>query len=98
MGGDPMKSIDPADNELTSTLTREAERFSATHPAGLSMETVMERAGEIRRGRRMRATMVMAAVVLAIAVPVGATVLNNGSNRETPPGPAQEPDHGVIRL
>lgn len=76
------------DNELTSALAREADRFSAGHGADLSMDRVMARAGEIRRGRRMRASMVMAAVVLAIAVPVGITVISDdgpGSTKEPSP-------------
>lgn len=79
-----MNSMHQGDNELTSTLAREAERFHATHHGDVSMERVLARAGEIRRGRRMRATMVMAAVVLAVAVPVGITALDQDPTAKKP--------------
>lgn len=75
-------------DKITRTLTDQAERFSQQHHSDLSLDGVLARAGEIRRGRRMRATMAMAAVVLAVAVPVGVTVLGDdapGGGRDVPP-------------
>lgn len=72
-------------DQITRTLAEKAERFNREHHSDLSVEGVLARAGEIRRGRRMRATMAMAAVVLAIAVPVGVTVLGDDT-----PGPGHE--------
>lgn len=63
------------EQDLTNTLARQAERL-AQHGSPLELDQVISRAGEIRRGRRMRASMVMAAVVLAVAVPVGITTLS----------------------
>lgn len=77
----------PHDHErdLARTLARQADRL-AEHGSPLQLDQVLSRAGEIRRGRRMRASMVMAAVVLAVAVPVGITTLtsNDPSRKETP--------------
>ena len=92
-----MNVTNMGDNELTSTLAREAERFTTRHGGDVSIEQVMARAGEIRRGRRMRATMVMAAVVLAAAVPVGITVLNPGSDSNKPT-PAAAPNTDALGL
>ncbi|MCX6398012.1 MAG: hypothetical protein NTV23_16105 [Propionibacteriales bacterium] len=63
------------EKDLEQTLARHAERL-AHQGSPLELDQVLGRAGEIRRGRRMRATMAMAAVVLAVAVPVGITTLN----------------------
>jgi hypothetical protein len=92
-----MNATNMGDNELTSTLARQAERFTATHGGDLSMDQVMARAGEIRRGRRMRASMVMAAVFLAAAVPVGITVLNPDSDSNKP-SPAAPPNTDALGL
>lgn len=81
---------DKLEHELSRALGDQADRFSHGHSSDVSMETVMQRAGEIRRGRRMRATLVMAAVVLAVAVPVGVTVLgddNPAARRDQPAAP-----------
>lgn len=56
-------------SELNDRLTREADQFFTRGGAALDVAQVLDRAGEIRRGRRMRASMLMAACVLAIAVP-----------------------------
>lgn len=75
-----------AENDLSTTLKRQADEFARRGGHDLELAQVVSRAGEIRRGRRMRASMVMAAVVVAIAVPVGITVI--GDNPNTPkPGP-----------
>lgn len=84
-------------DQLTRTLTEKAERFAQQHSTDLSVDSVLARAGEIRRGRRMRATMAMAAVVLAVAVPVGITVANQG-NEGKEPVPSPPGDHSEIRL
>lgn len=77
------------ENELSSTLQRQAEQFARRGGTDLDLAQVVSRAGEIRRGRRMRATMVMAAVVLAIAVPVGVTVLDSNPTRPREIAPAE---------
>jgi hypothetical protein len=62
-------------NDLTQALARQAERFAERGGTDIEMVQVLARAGEIRRGRRMRASMVMAAVAIAVAVPIGITTL-----------------------
>ncbi|MBO9523017.1 MAG: hypothetical protein J7518_15905 [Nocardioidaceae bacterium] len=84
-------------DQITRTLAEKAERFSQQHHSDLSVEGVLARAGEIRRGRRMRATMAMAAVVLAVAVPVGITVMNQDPEAKGPV-PAPPVDHRTIGL
>lgn len=64
------------DRDLGRSLARQADRLAA-HGSPLELDQVLNRAGEIRRGRRMRASMVMAAVVLAVAVPVGISALDD---------------------
>ena len=78
------------ERDLTTRLTREADQFFTQGGAPLEIGQVLDRAGEIRRGRRMRATMLMAACVLAIAVP---TVLVATRGHETPVQPAH---HGKV--
>ncbi len=85
------------ENELNSTLSRKAEQFARRGGTDLDLAQVVSRAGEIRRGRRMRATMAMAAVVLAVAVPVGVTVLNDPTKPATIQ-PAAPPDAGPITI
>lgn len=77
------------EDDLERTLARQADRF-AQRGSTLQLDQVLDRAGEIRRGRRMRATMAMAAVVLAVAVPVGITTLNE--NNPTAPNKPQVAD------
>jgi hypothetical protein len=86
MGGIPMNGTPDHDRELTTTLQREADRFTAGHPTGLALDGVLARAGEIRRGRRMRASVVMAAVVAAaVTIPVGLWTSGTGTpDRPTP--------------
>jgi hypothetical protein len=81
---DPMKSSEP---NLTGLLSLEAERFDRLGGSGLEIGQVLDRAGEIRRGRRMRASMLMAACVLAIAVPT-VLVATRSSDGHHPVGPA----------
>jgi hypothetical protein len=75
-----------AENDLSRTLETQAEQFARRGGHPLEIENVLARAGEIRRGRRMRATIVMAAAVLAIAVPVG--ILTTGKDHGSLPTPA----------
>lgn len=72
------------EKHLTDALNAQAEHFSRTTPSGVSVDGVLNRAGEIRRGRRMRASMAMAAVVLAIAVPVGIKVVDSDPRAQEP--------------
>lgn len=89
------------DHDLTDTLHRRADDFARLGGHDLDLAQVVSRAGEIQRGRRMRASMVMAAVLVAGAVPVGITVLgqNDPAHKPTPP-PATQPaaDHSPIVL
>jgi hypothetical protein len=78
--------------ELTSTLNKRADDFARLGGHDLDLAQVVSRAGEIRRGRRMRASMAMAAVAIAVAVPVGVTVLGNDPTRVDPtPAPTSTP-------
>lgn len=75
--------------DLSRSLARHADQFARRGGSELEIDQVLARAGEIRRGRRMRATIVMAAVVAAIVVPVGiVSVGNGGTNGTEQPGPA----------
>lgn len=76
------------EDRLSQTLARQADGYVGT---GLELDRVLHRAGEIRRGRRMRASMVMAAVVLAVAVPVGISALGNDPTAVRPPTPVGTP-------
>lgn len=58
-----------SNHDLNDRLAHEADQFYARGGADLDLSQVLARAGEIKRGRRMRATILMAACVLAIAVP-----------------------------
>ncbi len=96
----PAQNSAPNDpqNDLAATLQRQADRFAARGGAGLDFEQVVSRAGEIRRGRRMRATMAMAAVVVAVAVPVGITVVGNDPVVKDKTQVAAKPDPSAIGL
>lgn len=78
--------------DLSRSLARHADQFARRGGSELEIDQVLARAGEIRRGRRMRATLVMAAVVAAIVVPVGIVSVGtngtNGTNGDEQPGPA----------
>lgn len=76
------------ERDLSQTLARQAERFAEAGGSPLELDQILSRAGEIRRGRRMRASMVMAAVVLAVAVPVGITTLSENDPTRPPVQPA----------
>ncbi|MGO4256067.1 hypothetical protein [Marmoricola sp. RAF53] len=86
------------EHDLTEALSHEAERFTRKEAAAVSLDGVLARAGEIRRGRRLRATLAMAAVVLAVAVPVGIKVLDDPAAPPRPPVPAVTPDPSPLSL
>jgi hypothetical protein len=71
-------------DSLSRSLDHEADQFSARGGSELDLAQVLDRAGEIRRGRRMRATMLMAACVLAIVAPVGIVALDHDKTRHEP--------------
>jgi hypothetical protein len=75
-------------NDLTERLAREADEFERRGGGALHLDQVLDRAGEIRRARRLRATLVMAACVLAIAVPTVLVASDQGSSG--PPTPARQ--------
>jgi hypothetical protein len=85
------------DSELNDRLAREADQFFTRGGAPLDIVQVLDRAGEIRRGRRMRATMLMAACVLAIAVPTG-LVATRGHDRPITPAPPTTIDTAPLSL
>jgi hypothetical protein len=75
------------ERDLSTRLAHEADQFFTKGGAPLEIGQVLDRAGEIRRGRRMRATMLMAACLLAVAVP---TALLATRSHETPVQPAHQ--------
>lgn len=88
----------PQHDPLTHALTREAEQFARRGGAELDLAQVLDRAGEIRRGRRMRATMLMAACVLAIVAPVGIVALDHDKARREPTPARRVQDHSPLTL
>ena len=72
-------------HDLTTRLSHEAERFDRLGGSPLDLSQVLDRAGEIKRGRRMRATMMMAAVVLAVAVPTALIETKGHSDKPVTP-------------
>jgi hypothetical protein len=87
------------DNDLTRTLRARADDV-ARHGNVLDLEQVVSRAGAIRRARRVRTSMAMAAVVLAVAVPVGISALgdHDPTRKGGTPTVAAKPDHSPISL
>jgi hypothetical protein len=75
-------------DNLTHQLAERAEEFNRRGGTELEISQVLARAGEIRRGRRMRATMLMAACVLAIAVPTILVAADRDTGSQ--PTPARE--------
>jgi WD40 repeat protein len=86
------------DDDLTRSLEQEAAQFARRGGTALDISQVLDRAGEIRRGRRMRATMVMAACVLAIAVPTVLVAANRDTTHEPTPAPAPRVDTSPLTL
>jgi hypothetical protein len=91
-------SHNPTEHDLNLRLDREAERFFDRGGAALELGQVLDRAGEIRRGRRMRATMLMAACVLAIAVPTALVATRGHEDRITPAKPPAKVDTSPLTL
>jgi hypothetical protein len=85
-------------DDLTRSLEREADQFARRGGTTLEIGQVLDRAGEIRRGRRMRATMVMAACVLAIAVPTVLVAVNRDTTHEPTPAPPTKVDTSPLTL
>lgn len=81
------------ERDLTTRLNHEADQFFAKGGAPLEIGQVLDRAGEIRRGRRMRATMLMAACLVAVAVP---TAMLATRGHDTPVQPAHRGNHGKV--
>ena len=95
--------MNPIDHQqLSHTLRREAERFAERGGAALELGDVVDRAAEIRRGRRLRATVVMTALVLAIAVPSAIVASGHGARDSAPqptrPAPAEHRPLGLDGL
>lgn len=89
------------DQNLTRTLSQRADDFARLGGHDLDLAQVVSRAGEIQRGRRMRASIVMAAVLVAIAVPVGITALSTDNPGKPAPPPlaaTPTPDTSPIRI
>ena len=82
-----MNTLNGPDNDLTRHLARKADQFARHGGSELEIGQVLTRAGEIRRGRRMRATMVMAACLLAIAVPTALVAIDNDPAKDIQPAP-----------
>jgi len=76
-------------NDLSERLAHQAEGFDRRGGTPLHLDQVLERAGEIKRGRRLRATLVMAAAVLAIAVPAALVAGRSDERPVTPAGHAK---------
>ena len=87
----------PAEHDLNTRLAHRADEFVRRGGTELDISQVLGRAGEIRRGRRMRATMVMAACVLAIAVPT-VLVATRGGEPHSAPLPAKQVDESPLTL
>jgi len=93
-----MNSTNHTEHDLNARLSRQAEQFDRLGGADLDLGQVLDRAGEIKRGRRMRATMVMAACVLAIAVPTAIVAVGRGGDKEPQPAPPSQVDRSALTL
>lgn len=86
-------------HDLTTRLSHEAERFDLLGGSPLDLGQVLDRAGEIKRGRRMRATIMMAAVVLAVAVPTALVATDRDhTTRPVTPAHTVQTDHSPLAL
>jgi len=93
-----MNPTNHTEHDLNARLSRQAEQFDRLGGSDLDLGQVLDRAGEIRRGRRMRATMVMAACVLAIAVPTVLVATNGSGDKDLPPAPPSQVDRSALTL
>ena len=88
----------PTDHDLNIRLTHEAEAFFSRGGTALEIGQVLDRAGEIKRGRRMRATMLMAACVLAIAVPTALVATRGHHDKPATPATPTKVDTSPLTL
>jgi hypothetical protein len=91
-------SSNHTEHDLNARLSRQAEQFDRLGGSDLDLGRVLDRAGEIRRGRRMRATIVMAACVLAIAVPTAIDSIDRGGDKGPQPAPPSQVDRSALTL
>jgi hypothetical protein len=87
-----------SEHDLSTHLSREAERFDRLGGSTLELGQVLDRAGEIRRGRRMRATIMMAAVVVAVAVPTALVATNGHHDKPVTPAHHTRTDTSPLSL
>lgn len=86
-------------HDLNERLSHEADGFFRRGGTELEISQVLDRAGEIRRGRRMRGALLVAACVLAVAVPVGVATLDRDRPRSEPsPAQQQRVDRSALSL
>jgi hypothetical protein len=88
----------PTDSDLNIRLAHEADAFFSRGGTVLDIGQVLDRAGEIKRGRRMRATMLMAACVLAVAVPTALVVTRSDHNTPVMPSHHTKVDSSPLTL
>ena len=93
-----MSPTQPTEHDLNARLSRQAERFDRLGGAELGLGQVLDRAGEIKRGRRMRASIVMAASVLAIAVPTALVASDRSRPEEPTPAPPSVRDVSPLTI
>ena len=85
-------------NDLSQRLAHEADQFTRRGGTELELSQVLARAGEIRRGRRMRATMLMAACVLAVVVPTALVAAERQDSHTPTPARKAERDLAPLQL
>ncbi len=93
-----MNPANHTEHDLSERLSRQAEQFEGLGGTDLDVSQVLDRAGEIRRGRRMRATMVMAACVLAIAVPTALVAVDRPGHHKPQPAPPSQVDRSALKI
>lgn len=87
-----------APQDLHERLAREADGFFRRGGTTLELDQVLDRAGEIKRGRRMRATLLMAACMLAIAVPSVLVAIDRDATTEPSPARRTHVDDSPLTL
>lgn len=88
----------PNEHDLSTRLAHRADEFVRHGGTELDLGQVLDRAGEIRRGRRMRATIAMAACVLAIAVPTALVATRADHDKPLPPTKPTKVDSSPLTL
>ena len=86
------------DSDLSRHLAHRADEFDRRGGSPLDISQVLDRAGEIKRGRRMRATMVMAAAVLAVAVPTALIATKGNTDKPVTPAHHVKVDTSPLSL